>query len=606
MFQPESDYDVYPERVQIRDFHAYPKRYVVRPPYQRKAVWSTSKQQALLDSLFRRYYVPKLVLREVRLGPKAVLQEVVDGQQRITTVQRFFADDLALPKSLDGLEKGLGGRRYTELPEEIREFVDKDIKYDVDLIKNIDDPRKASHQRVATEIFWRLQQGESLNFMEVAHARLSSRVRNFIVKYADDITFDFENYQPIDDNQSKHPFFRLVERGNDRMQHLSLLGRLLLIERDDGPTDIRDKVLGDLIDATQAASGVGDETYCRFSKFCHLFSLNSVTPGRLGRLRGWYGGFLLLEVTGAVGATAHREVGASLQEPIENRFSQISIMQHLAQRRQRLVRREEHRAVREVALVDDAVEHIRRVGRVREVAELIDHKHVRMEVGLERPVEPSLRRGAGELADEDVGPHEARLVAMLDGAIGEGDREMRLPGAARPAEDRAAPLGDKLGPEIAPEHLEAQRGLEGEAEVVDGAEKRKLRLAHRAGEAGLGAVGDFLGDQGLQVGPVGHPLSLSSRGELGVEAPHRRQVEAAQEAVQVVGGRRGVSHRAAAGGRAAHDATSASFAASRTTYSAPIRRWNRARWSTVRQRSSPSSSRSAKSRSTSPFQVWGR
>jgi len=68
MFFPKSQYDVIPDKVDIRDFHEYTEEYVTRPPYQRKNVWGTKKQQALLDSLFRRYYVPKLVLREVRLN----------------------------------------------------------------------------------------------------------------------------------------------------------------------------------------------------------------------------------------------------------------------------------------------------------------------------------------------------------------------------------------------------------------------------------------------------------------------------------------------------------------------------------------------------------
>ena len=141
-----------------------------------------------MDSLFRRYYVPRLVLRQVKLGAKAIVREVVDGQQRIVTAQRFFADDLRLPDSLRDVDGRLPGLSYSELPEDVREFVDKDLKYDVDLIKGVDDPLNPKHQRLATDIFWRLQQGESLNFMEIAHARLSSRVRNFLVKYADDIT----------------------------------------------------------------------------------------------------------------------------------------------------------------------------------------------------------------------------------------------------------------------------------------------------------------------------------------------------------------------------------------------------------------------------------
>ncbi len=261
MFLPKSQYDVMPDKIDIRDFHEYTEGYVTRPPYQRKNVWSAKKQQALLDSLFRRYYVPRLVLREVRLSDDRVVREVVDGQQRIVSVQRFFADELKLPETLEDLDASLPGKRYSELPDKIRRFVDKELKYEADLIKNIDNPKSPEDQRIATEIFWRLQQGESLNFMEITHARLSSLVCNFIVKYSDDITFDYQRYVPIDNNPHKHQFFRLIDRKNDRMQHLALLGRLLLIEKAGGPTDIRDGILGDWIDDSQEQNGIGNLSF---------------------------------------------------------------------------------------------------------------------------------------------------------------------------------------------------------------------------------------------------------------------------------------------------------------------------------------------------------
>lgn len=257
MFQPRTQYDVLPDKIEVKDFFEYTDEYVTRPPYQRKNVWSTKKQQELLDSLFRGLYIPRLLLREVRLSEDRVVREVVDGQQRITTVQRFFADDLKLPTSLATLDSRLAKARYSELPDEIRKYSSKNLKFEADIIKGIDDPKSSEHQEIATDIFWRLQQGESLNFMEIAHARLSSPVRNFIVKHSDNISFDYSAYKPIDANPDKHKFFRLYDRGNDRMQHLVLLGRLLLIERNNGPTDIRDKVLGDWIDETQTPEGVG-------------------------------------------------------------------------------------------------------------------------------------------------------------------------------------------------------------------------------------------------------------------------------------------------------------------------------------------------------------
>lgn len=261
MFQPKSEYDVISDKIQIEDFHRYRDDFVTRPPYQRKSVWGTKKQQDLMDSLLRGYYIPKLVLREVRLDESRVVREVVDGQQRITTVQNFFDNKLKLPKRLESLDKSLPGKRYNDLAVDVRKFVDRTLKFEADVIKNIDDPKSPKHQYIATEIFWRLQQGESLNFMEIAHARLSSLVRNFITKHSDDISFDYDNYEPLDDNSSKHKFFDLIERKNDRMQHLSLLGRLLLIERAGGPTDVRDGLLAEWIDDTQVNDGIGNQSF---------------------------------------------------------------------------------------------------------------------------------------------------------------------------------------------------------------------------------------------------------------------------------------------------------------------------------------------------------
>jgi 5-methylcytosine-specific restriction endonuclease McrA len=259
-FSPRQDYNIIPGLVRLKDFDDFPEAYITRPPYQRKTVWEEKRKQALMDSLLRRYYVPKLVLRVVRLSDERAVDEVIDGQQRINTVQEFFANKFKLPETLRELSSDMAGKTYEQLPVEIKQYVSK-LELAVDRITNIENPKDPSHQRVATDIFWRLQQGESLNQMEIAHARLSSKVRNFLVKYADDITFDYQRYVPIDRNPNKHPFFQIISQDNKRMQHLGLLARMLLIERHGGPTDVRDKVIIDLIDDTQTPDGIGDDSF---------------------------------------------------------------------------------------------------------------------------------------------------------------------------------------------------------------------------------------------------------------------------------------------------------------------------------------------------------
>lgn len=261
VFNPKTEYTIVTESLPIEDFHKYKDEFVTRPPYQRKAVWKTKKKQDLMDSLFRRYYIPKLVVRRVRLDDDRTVNEIVDGQQRITTVQDFFENKYKLPKSLADLGDGIAGKYYKDLNTDIRKFIDRSLTYQADVILNIDKPDDVNHQIIATEIFWRLQQGETLNYMEVAHAQLSSLTRNFIVKYADDLTFNYKKYEPIDSNPDKMPFFKLLNVDNSRMKHLQFMARFLLIEKNGGYAELGDKKITEFIEEAKTANGIGDYSF---------------------------------------------------------------------------------------------------------------------------------------------------------------------------------------------------------------------------------------------------------------------------------------------------------------------------------------------------------
>ena len=262
-FNPKALYEIVPDKTSVYRFYKYPNLYVTRPPYQRYNVWPKYKKQGLLDSLFRRYYIPKLVIREVRIDHETTKQEVIDGQQRITTFQEFFDNKIKLPVSLSNFSKkhDVGGHYWEDLPDEVKVWVEEELKIEIDSIRNIDNPKDRKHQEIATEIFWRLQQGEALNFMEVAHARLASRVRNFLVKYADTISFDFKEYKPMPSNQFRHKFFDIIRQKNDRMQHLSLLARFLILEKNDGPTELGENAITQMVDSSISDHGINDDSF---------------------------------------------------------------------------------------------------------------------------------------------------------------------------------------------------------------------------------------------------------------------------------------------------------------------------------------------------------
>jgi hypothetical protein len=277
-FNPKQEYLITEDKIHLKDFFEYREDYITRPPYQRKSVWAVKKQQSLFDSLFRRFYVPRLVVREVRLSQDRTVREIIDGQQRITAVQDFFDNKFKLPASLTDIHPDLANKYFGDLTTELRKFIDKELVINADIVKNIDDPKNPEHQRVATEIFWRLQQGEQLNFMEIAHAKLSSLSRNFIVKYSDDETFDYETYIPIDENPNKHKFFQIIERSNNRMEHLTLMTRFLIIEEANGYVELKDTAVTEFIEKFDDKDGVGN----------YLFENNEIAKNCIRNLNLFY------------------------------------------------------------------------------------------------------------------------------------------------------------------------------------------------------------------------------------------------------------------------------------------------------------------------------
>jgi hypothetical protein len=246
-------------------------------------------------------------------------------------------------------------------------------------------------------------------------------------------------------------------------------------------------------------------------------------------------------MAGAVGGAAQLEVAAALQHPVEDGLGKIGVVQDPAPGMQRLVGREDHGAVMEVALVDDVEEHVRRVGAVAQVPDLVDHEDVGMRVGRQDVAEPALAGGGGQLVDEGGRRGEAGLEAVLDGAVGDGDGQVRLAGATGPAGDQAKALGDELGPEDAAEQSQADAGLEGEVELLDGLQEGEAGAPHAALDPGLGAVGDLFGHEAGQELAVGQPVLLGPLCQFRIEPAHCRQVEPPEQGVQVDRWRR---HRA--------------------------------------------------------------
>lgn len=91
----------------------------VRPPYQRRLRWRAKQKSRLIESLILNIPVPPVFLCETDLAR----YEVMDGQQRLSTVQEFIAGEFPLT----GMEilDGLNGHRYADCPPRVKRSLDR-------------------------------------------------------------------------------------------------------------------------------------------------------------------------------------------------------------------------------------------------------------------------------------------------------------------------------------------------------------------------------------------------------------------------------------------------------------------------------------------------
>ncbi len=97
----------------------------LQPDFQRGEVWNIAKQQKLIDTILRNWYIPPIHIIEVRDTART---EVLDGQQRLASIRNFYdgvirVDGSILPADPE-IEK-LDGYRYKDLPDFWKRRIDQ-------------------------------------------------------------------------------------------------------------------------------------------------------------------------------------------------------------------------------------------------------------------------------------------------------------------------------------------------------------------------------------------------------------------------------------------------------------------------------------------------
>jgi len=142
-------------------------QFILDPDFQRDFVWDEAKQSRLIESTLMRIPLPVFYLAENEEG-KVI---VVDGLQRLSTLQRFLRDELAL-RDL-GKESGepnerreshqLNGMRFRDLPPKLQNRIE-----DTQLILYLIDAKVPERARL--DIFDRVNSGVPLSRQQMRNS----------------------------------------------------------------------------------------------------------------------------------------------------------------------------------------------------------------------------------------------------------------------------------------------------------------------------------------------------------------------------------------------------------------------------------------------------
>ena len=150
--------------------------YTLSPEYQRRHRWSTERQSRLIESLIINVPIPPIFLYEYDYSR----YEVMDGLQRLNAIHDFYTDKYPLTGLREWHE--LNGRTYSELPEKVREGIDRRYLSSVILLKETA-KSDADALRLKQMVFERLNSGgERLTPQETRNAVFDGPLNRLCVK----------------------------------------------------------------------------------------------------------------------------------------------------------------------------------------------------------------------------------------------------------------------------------------------------------------------------------------------------------------------------------------------------------------------------------------
>lgn len=156
------------------------------PEYQRRDIWDKKKKTAFIESLFMGIIVPPIYV--VEIPGEDILDgttyEVVDGKQRLSTINGFIKNELELDlKALEYYRDWFGGKKFASIREVYSELTNEMLSSVLDIyVITANSPEFTKY-----DIFSRLNKGsEKLKVNEIRKAIYRSATLKIIDNYVND------------------------------------------------------------------------------------------------------------------------------------------------------------------------------------------------------------------------------------------------------------------------------------------------------------------------------------------------------------------------------------------------------------------------------------
>lgn len=179
-------------------------KYNLNPEYQRRKRWDIIQQSRLIESFIINVPIPPIFLYEVEYAN----YEVMDGLQRLTAIHDFYSDKF----KLTGLEewKELNGRKYSDLPKNIKEGIDRRYLSSIVLLNETAKDKDIA-ESLKQMVFGRLNSGgDKLTAQESRNALYAGTFNDFCIELSKNekfrklwnyIVYEYDNGRLINEDK---------------------------------------------------------------------------------------------------------------------------------------------------------------------------------------------------------------------------------------------------------------------------------------------------------------------------------------------------------------------------------------------------------------------